>query len=95
MLGRGNRRTKSRIDSLVHKPSRRQLRLEAMPEDLVEAALVMVEPLGRLVILAANVYDYVAGVENSRVSGPLEAYATQGERSPVETPLDVRIPASA
>ena len=81
--------------SLVHKPCGRQLRLEAVPENLVEPALVVVEPLNCFIVLPTDVYDYVAGIKDSRIPGPLEVCRTQGERSPGGTPVDVRVPASA
>ena len=51
-----------------------------MPEDLGEAALVVIEQLSFLVVLSADIYDDVAGLEDGRVSSPFETYGERLER---------------
>ncbi len=40
-----------------------------MAEHILKASLVVVKPLLALIVDGADVYDYVAGVEDGRVSG--------------------------
>ena len=49
-----------------------------MSEDLSETALMMIKSLDLLVVHTANVYDDVARIENSRISGPLQACGCLG-----------------
>ena len=51
-----------------------------MPKDLSEAALVVIEQLGFLVVLSADVHDDVAGLEDGGVSGPFETCRKRSER---------------
>ena len=56
--------------ALVDETGRRQLRVEAIAEDLGEPALVVVETLLCLVVDASNIDNDVASVQEFWVPGP-------------------------
>lgn len=58
--------------ALVDETGRRQLRVEAIAEDLGEPALVVVEPLLCLIVDASNIDNDVASVKNSRIARALK-----------------------
>jgi hypothetical protein len=57
---------------LVDETSRGQLRHKATPKVLLEAALVVIKALDRLIVDTSDINDNVAGVEDSRVTRTLE-----------------------
>jgi hypothetical protein len=65
------------MDQLIYKPGTTELCIEAVPEDLVESALMMVVPMLSRIVYTANVYYDITCGENTRVSRPDKACRTR------------------
>lgn len=70
-------------NSLIHQSRTAQLRHEPITKHLLEASLVMIEPLLALVIHRAYIDDDIAGVEDLGVARSLELWSDAAHRKRV------------
>ena len=73
------------MDQLIYKPGTTELCIKAVPEDLVEPALMMVVSMLARKILSTDIHYDITRGENTRVSRPDKACRARSADPPTQT----------